>query len=195
MHFQLLQRMEEKGLESRRTWAAVGTSGAGEIIFAPTMAGQLKRITPMLPSGQMLLNGTGQTMDSDGDFGHESLAGSMKLTGKSGGASALDVTLVYSDNNLPADAETCHLTDPADVAYSFSQKDKMGTLVLTFGANDTCYSTLNGSGSPVTNTGNSLTFNLYQGNGGLVLVSTNSTVVDGSGDTISDPGILGYLVR
>ncbi len=174
--------------------SAVGTSGAGEVIFAPTMAGQIKRITPMLPSGQMLLNGTGQTIDTDGDFGHESLAGNMNLTRK-GGASALDVTLVYSDNDVPGDAETCQFTDPTDVSYSFSNKNKMGTLTLTVGTNDTCYSTLNGTGTTVNNSGNSLTFNLYQGNGGLVLVSTNSTLIDGNSHTISDPGVLGYLTH
>lgn len=176
------------------TLLAVNTSSNGEVIFGPTMAGQMKRLTPVRPSGQMLLNGTGQTTNASGRFGHESLAGSVKLTRK-GGASALDVTPVYSDNSYYGSAETCHLTDPADVAYSFVSKNKMGTFTLTVGANDACYSTYSGSGTPISNSGNSLTFNLYQGNGGLVLVSTNSNLVDGNGDTISDPGVLGYLVR
>lgn len=173
---------------------ALNPSASGEVIFGPTMAGQMKRLTPVLPAGQMLLNGTGQTIDSNGYFGHESLAGSVKLTRK-GGASDLNLTLVYSDNNNPGDAEVCLLTDPADVAYSFVSKNKMGTFTLTVGASDTCFSTLNGRGTPVSNSGNSLTFNLYQGNGGLVLVSTNSNLIDGNDNVISDPGIIGYLVR
>lgn len=171
---------------------ATDYSSTSEVIFAPTMAGEAKRLTPSPRYGQMVLSGTGQTIDSDGDFGHESLAGSIDLNRK-GGASSLDVTLVYSDNSEPQDAETCHLTDPADVAYSFS--GNVGTLKLTIGPNDSCYSTLKGPGSPVNNSGSYLTFNLYKGNQGLVTVSTNSDFLDGNGNLVDDPGILGSLAR
>lgn len=167
-------------------------SASGEVIFAPTMSGEVKRITPVSIYGRQLLNGTGQTVDSDGDFGHESLAGIIHLNRK-GGAKALDVTLVYSDISNYTDAETCQLTDPADLAYSLSHQ--VGTLTLTVGANDNCYSTYGGPQATVNNVGNSVTFNLYRGHGGLVLVSTNSNLIDANDDTISDPGIVGSLTR
>lgn len=167
---------------------------AEDAIFAPTMSGEVKRITPVSITQRLLLNGTAGTFDSNGAdaFGHESLAGSVRLNHK-GGAKALDVTLVYSDTAGPPDAETCHLTDPADLTYSLSKQ--VGMLTLTIGSNDSCYSTLNGTGSPVDNTGNSITFNLYRSHGGLVMMSTNSNLVDGNGDLIFDPGIQVSLAR
>jgi hypothetical protein len=175
-------------------------NGDSETVGQVAIAGELE------PSGGLsaqaggvrLISGFGGAVDQDdsgslstprGSSGHIALAGLIQLNPLKKGvtvgtAKALDVTIDYQDF-FTAQSLSCHMINPADVAYTLVKG--VGTLTLTVGSAGEC---------DTTNTGNFIKFALYVGGSSGRIVSTQSTLVDndlffGLPDIIEAPAVVG----
>ncbi len=160
----------------------------GENLAMPlSMAGSLTATGGALNqiSGLRLLNAAGGASDNFTDGGNLALAGLVNFTAK-GGASALDVTISYSDEAV--DNFSCELTNPADLSYSLA--NGIGTLELTVSqqdANTTCKDP-DGDNDYV---GDSITFYLYSIGGQARMIASTSTFDDHQGDLIDSLSVVG----
>ncbi len=156
--------------------------GAGDTLDNMAIAGEIDAASAgsAQASGVRFVSGEGGMVDStDGSAGHMALGGLMQLTPVSkkvttGTAKSLDVTLSFEDPD-PSGNLTCQFTDPTDVSYALTKG--VGSLILTVGSGDTCTQ----GGSPVTETGKWISFNLYAAGASGRLVTTGSTLVNSSG--------------
>ena len=136
-------------------------------------------------SGKRLLKAVGGASDDYTDAGNLALAGLVTFT-PNGGASALDVTISYSDEN--PDNFSCELTNPSDLSYSL--KNGIGTLTLTVSqqdANTTCTDP-DGDNDYV---GDSITFYIYSFGGQARMIAGTSTFDDSAGDFIDSLSVVG----
>ncbi len=125
-----------------------------------------------------------------------SLGGHMNLAGNAvlntwGGASSLNMTLNYQDND-PIDGFYCRLRNPKDLSYSLSPTGA-GSLSLTLSScynGDCCFTTL-GSYPIYFNAGKSITFDLYSGGNTARILSVASDLEDANYDVIVDPAVIG----
>ena len=89
----------------------------------------------MLLPGRHLISAAGAIRESAAtETATISLSGMIDFD-KSGGASAVDITIDLIDSG--GDSISCVLSAPADVAYTLS-KEGMGTLTLTVASGDMC---------------------------------------------------------
>ena len=124
------------------------------------------------------------------------LAGSMNLT-PTGGATAINATVVYQDSKNDTDGFICTFTQPGDVSYSFPNGlGAAGTLTLTLSASDPdCFEMANPLNT-IVETGNSVTFTIYARNHSASLVSGRTTLKDVDNDTILSPlAVSGTLTK
>ena len=153
-------------------------------------------------SGRKFLQAQGATVFSSGKVDVPDNAGSLSLTGLiefngNGGAKFVAITLNYSATNDFTSGVLCKLNTPADVENSFDEKTGVGTFKVTIGKNDACFELNTGATAvPFPNeqfSGRGVTFDLYHGGGASTIVSTASSILDNSGNTVNVANVTGSL--
>src|SRR5262249_49160960 len=114
-----------------------------------------------------------------------------------GGAKFVAITLNYSATNDFISGFLCKLNTPADVEDSFDEKTGVGTLKITIGKNDGCFVLHTGEAAVPFGSdqfsGRGVTFDLYHGAGASTIVSTASSILDNSGNTVNVANVTGSL--
>jgi hypothetical protein len=177
-----------------RAIAMVAALGAWAIMAKPAFAASL--------NGRKFLQAQGATVFSSGKVDVPDNAGSLTLTGLvefngNGGAKFVAITLNYSATNDFSSGILCKLNTPADVEDNFDEKTGVGTLKITIGKNDGCFVLHTGEAAiPFSDeqfSGRGVTFDLYHGAGASTIVSTASSILDNSGNTINVANVTGSL--
>jgi len=177
-----------------RATAMVAALGACAGLAGPASAASL--------NGRKFLQAQGATVFSSGKAGVPDNPGSLTLTGLiefngNGGAKFVAITLNYLATNDFTSGVLCKLNTPADVEDSFDEKTGVGTLKVSIGKNDACFEL--DSGSPAVPfgsdqfSGRGVTFDLYHGAGASTIVSTASSILDNSGNTVNVANVTGSL--
>lgn len=165
----------------------------GVAVLVPAFALAGVAVASAQVAGPKILSARGGTTDNNGDDGHIAMGG-LAVLDNSGGAKSLNFTIAYLDNpntsGSTGDDFVCEVTTPSDLSYSISKG--VGTLTLTLSKTDPCYKTVNPS-LAFYNTGKSISFQVYALGSKLRMVSTQSSLVDGEGDTIDNLAVSGEM--
>jgi hypothetical protein len=133
-------------------------------------------------TGRHLINAAGAIRESTAaETGTISLSGMIDFD-KSGGASAVDITIDLIDSG--GDTINCVLSTPADVAYTLS-KEGIGTLTLAVGSGDTC---------TTGNTGKSIGFNFVVLTNTGRITATSIDLVDNMSDVVDLTTLTGAIL-
>ena len=177
-----------------RATAMVAALGACAGLAKPAVAANL--------NGRKFLQAQGPTVFSSGKAGVPDNPGWLTLTGLiefngNGGAKFVAITLNYSATNDFTSGVLCKLNTPADVEASFDEKTDVGTLKVTIGKNDACFELESLKPAvPFSDeqfSGRGVTFDLYHGAGASTIVSTASSILDNSGNTVNVANVTGSL--
>jgi hypothetical protein len=133
-------------------------------------------------TGRRLINAAGAIRESAAtETGTISLSGMIDFD-KSGGASAVDITIDLIDSG--GDSISCVLSTPADVAYTLS-KEGIGTLTLTVGSGDTC---------TTGNVGKSIGFNFVVLTNTGRITATSIDLIDNMSDVVDLTTLSGAIL-
>lgn len=173
-------------------WRNVRRMSVGLLVVVPFLALGIVGTARAGIAGPKILTAQGGTTDGNGDTGHIVMGGLVVLNNH-GGAKSLDLTIAYLDNptlsTFTADDFSCSVTNPSDLTYSDSKG--IGTVTLTLSSSDTCTGTVNSS--TFSNSGNSISFNVYSQGSKMSMISTGGTLDDGESDTIDAGAISGEM--
>jgi len=134
-------------------------------------------------SGRRLISAAGAVRESGpSESGTLSLSGMIDFN-KSGGASAVQITIDMIDSG--GDNIACVLTTPGDVAYTLS-KEGIGMLTLTVGAGDTTCT--------AGNTGKSIVFNFVTLTTTGRITATSIDLVDSMSDVVDSTTATGSVL-
>ncbi len=123
-------------------------------------------------TGRHLVSAAGVVRESAAtESGTIAMSGMIDFT-KSGGASAVDITIAMIDSG--GDSISCVLSTPTDVAYTLA-KDGVGTLTLTVASGDAC---------TTGNTGKSIVFNFVVLTNTGRITATSINLVDTMSDVV-----------
>lgn len=173
-------------------WRNVRRMSVGLLVVVPFLALGIVGTARAGIAGPKILTAQGGTTDSDADTGHIVMGGLVVLNNH-GGAKSLDLTIAYLDNPSisggTGDDFSCNVTNPSDLTYSHSKG--IGTMTLTLSAQDTCTRTVDSS--TFSDSGESISFNVYSHGSKMSMISTGGTLQDGAGDPIGAAAISGEM--